>query len=118
MESGTQGDEKPPKHRRAISLGEIRPDADQKKRDSVPLVAVPDLGEMTRKHVDDALRPITDAREESRRAIAASAHAAARVQRARIRRERTTRRIAAWTLFASLATLAVALVTLVVSARS
>ena len=102
MESGTQSDEQPPRHR----------------RDGVPLVVVPDRGEMTRKHVDGALRPISAARDESRRAIEASAHAAARVQRARARRERTTRRIAAWTLIASLATLAVAVVTLVVSARS
>jgi hypothetical protein len=108
MESGTQGDQQPPKHRRS----------DQKSRDSVPLVVVPDLAEMTRKHVDDAPRPITQARDESRRAIAASAHAVARVQRARTRRERNSRRVATWTLVASVATLAVAVVTLVVSARA
>jgi len=120
MEAGHRDGGQAPKHRGPIPLDEIRVAAERKQRDGMPPV-VPTFGAVHRALVADVLQPVANgpaAADELRHEAAERALAAAEAQRIRAQRERRSRRVAAWTLVASLATLAVAIVTLVVSAHS
>lgn len=120
MEAAHRDGGQTPKHRGPIPVEEGRATGEPTQEDeTAPVVTA--SGAVHRALVADLLQPVDTgpaSTDELRHEAVERALAAAEAQRVRAQHERRNRRVSAWTLAASVTTLAVAIITLVISARS